>query len=43
MLETTAERSALGAAPDVAVVDGGLKFVRPKMNLTQEQKKELLP
>ena len=31
MLGSRAERSALGAAPDVAVVvDAGLNFLRPK-------------
>ena len=30
MLESRAERSALGAAPDVAVVDVGLNFLSPK-------------
>ena len=30
MLESRAERSALGTAPDVAVVDVGLNFLSPK-------------
>ena len=35
MLESRAERSALGAAPDVAVVDVGLNFFESK-DLTAE-------
>ena len=34
MLESKAERSALGAAPDIAVVDVGLNFSMSK-NLTE--------
>ena len=30
MLESRAERSALGAASDIAVVDVGLNFLSPK-------------
>ena len=30
MLESRAERSALGSAPDIAVVDIGLDFLSPK-------------
>ena len=36
MLESRAERSAPGAAPDVAVVDVGLSFMSPKTYLTAE-------
>ena len=32
MLESRAERSALGAPPDIALVDFGLIFLSPKPN-----------
>ena len=43
MLESTAKRSALGAAPGVAVVDVGLNFLSQKtelLNHTNEEKNE---
>ena len=40
MLESRAERSALGAAPDVAVVDVGLKFLSPKTLLLNHTSKK---
>ena len=40
MLESRAERSALGAAPDAAVVDVGLKFLSPKTKLLNHTSKK---
>ena len=40
MLESRAERIALGAAPDVAAVDVGLNFMSPKTYHTAESSKK---
>ena len=40
MLESRAERSALGAAPDVAAVDVGLNFLSPKTQLLNHTSKK---
>ena len=40
MLESRGERSALGAAPDVAVVDVGLNFLSPKTQLPNHTSKQ---
>ena len=40
MLESRAERSALGGAPDIAVVDGGLNFFSLKTKLLNHTSKQ---
>ena len=39
-LETRAERSALGTAPDIAVIDVGLNFLSPKTKLLNHMSKK---
>ena len=40
MLESRAERGALGAAPDIAVADVGLNFLSPKTQLLNHTSKQ---